>query len=51
MSNEIKEFTEFKSKFTLRIQKKLEGVLSLEDNSIGILDAMRYSSLNGGKFI
>ena len=51
MSNEIREFTEFKSKFTLRIQKKLEGVLSLEDNSIGILDAMRYSSLNGGKFI
>ena len=36
MSNEIREFTEFKSKFTLRIQKKLEGVLSLEDNS-GVL--------------
>ena len=51
MSNEIKEFTEFKSKFTLRIQKKLEKSLSLDNNSIGILDAMKYSVLNGGKFI
>ena len=54
MSNdkiEFKEFKEFKKKFTLRIHNELEKILVIDKSSNKILEPMRYSSLNGSKYI
>ncbi len=52
MSNKNLEFSEFKKKFTLRIQKNLEDVFNkYGGSSFGLIEPMRYSTLNGSKFI
>ena len=52
MSNKYLEFSEFKEKFTLRIQNNLEDIFnSYGESSFGLIEPMRYSTLNGSKFI
>ena len=51
MSNDKMEFKEFKKKFTLRIHNELEKILVIDKSSNKILEPMRYSSLNGSKYI
>ena len=51
MSNDKMEFKEFKKKFTLRIHNELENILVMNKSSNKILEPMRYSSLNGSKYI
>ena len=52
MSNRYLEFSEFKEKFTLRIQNNLEDIFnSYGESSFGLIEPMRYSTLNGSKFI
>ena len=53
MSNESKEFFEFKNKFTLRIRNNLEETFKKysSTNVSGIIEPMKYSSLNDSKFI
>ena len=52
MSNKYLEFSEFKEKFTLRIQNNLEDIFnSYGESSLGLIEPMRYSTLNGSKFI
>jgi len=53
MSNESKEFFEFKNKFTLRIRNNLEETFKKYSNTnvSGIIEPMKYSSLNDSKFI
>tara|TARA_A100001011_G_scaffold349985_1_gene388941 strand:- start:2497 stop:3405 length:909 start_codon:yes stop_codon:yes gene_type:complete len=52
MSNKYLEFSEFKEKFTLRIQNNLEDIFnSYGKSSFGLIEPMRYSTLNGSKFI
>jgi len=52
MSSKNLEFSEFKRKFTLRIQNNLENVFnSYGRNSCDLLNPMKYTSLGGSKFI
>ena len=52
MSNKNLEFSEFKEIFTLRIQNNLEDVFnSYGSNSCDLLKPMKYTALNGSKFI
>tara|TARA_B100000989_G_scaffold10594_1_gene7175 strand:+ start:981 stop:1886 length:906 start_codon:yes stop_codon:yes gene_type:complete len=52
MSNKNLEFSEFIEKFTLRIQNNLENVFnSYGEESCWLLEPMKYSTLNGSKFI
>lgn len=51
MSNDNSEFSKFKKKFTLRIRDELEKKFILNNDSNKILESMKYSSLNGSKYI
>tara|TARA_B100001996_G_scaffold364586_1_gene333726 strand:+ start:95 stop:997 length:903 start_codon:yes stop_codon:yes gene_type:complete len=52
MSDENTEFIEFKNKFTSRIQNNLlETFNAYGEDSCDLLEPMKYSSLNGSKFI
>ena len=52
MSNKNLEFSEFIEKFTLRIQNNLENVFNnYGEESCELLEPMKYSTLNGSKFI
>ena len=52
MSNKHLEFSKFKEEFTLRIQNNLKDIFnSYGKSSFGLIEPMRYSTLNGSKFI
>jgi len=52
MSNENTEFIEFKNKFTSRVQHNLLKTFNTHGkDSCDLLEPMKYSSLNGSKFI
>ena len=52
MSNEKSELEKFKHNYTSRVQKKIEEVFNIYGkNSCGLIEPMKYSSLNGGKYI
>ena len=52
MNNKNLEFSEFKKIFTLRIQNNLEDVFnSYGSSSCDLLKPMKYTALNGSKFI
>ena len=52
MSNANRDFVEFKNKFTLRIQNNLEQIFEqYGEKSCGLIEPMKYSSLNGSKYI
>ena len=52
MSNNKTEFNEFRKKFTSRIQQKIEDVFNIYgDGSCNLIEPMKYSSLNGSKYI
>ena len=52
MSNKRQEFSEFKNTHTLKIQNNLQNIFELYGkDSCGLIEPMKYSSLNGSKFI
>ena len=52
MSNKKQEFLEFKDTYTLKIQNNLQDIFALYGkDSCGLIEPMKYSSLNGSKFI
>ena len=52
MSNEKSGLEKFKLNYTSRVQKKIEEVFNFYGkNSCGLIEPMKYSSLNGGKYI
>ena len=52
MSNEKSGLEKFKHNYTSRVQKKIEEVFNFYGkNSCGLIEPMKYSSLNGGKYI
>jgi len=52
MSNEKSGLEKFKLNYTSRVKKKIEEVFNFYGkNSCGLLEPMKYSSLNGGKYI
>ena len=52
MSNEKSGLEKFKLNYTSRVQKKIEEVFNIYGkNSCGLIEPMKYSSLNGGKYI
>ena len=50
MSNNI-EFSKFKHEFTNRIKSTLDKTFASNENTIGIIEPMRYSSLSKSKYI
>ena len=52
MSNEKSGLEKFKLNYTSRVQKKIEEVFNIYGkDSCGLIEPMKYSSLNGGKYI
>ena len=52
MSNEKSGLEKFKLNYTSRVKKKIEEVFNFYGkNSCGLIEPMKYSSLNGGKYI
>jgi len=52
MSNEKSGLEKFKLNYTSRVQKKIEEVFNFYGkNSCDLIEPMKYSSLNGGKYI
>ena len=52
MSNKKKEFSEFKNLHTLKINNNLQDIFEVYGKeSCGLVEPMKYSSLNGSKFI
>lgn len=52
MSNKKQDFSEFKDTHTLKIQNNLRDIFELYGkDSCGLIEPMKYSSLNGSKFI
>ena len=51
-NNSRTEFDKFRNKYTDRIQKKIESAFNVYgDGSCNLIDPMKYSSLNGSKYI
>ena len=52
MSNEKSGLENFKINYTSRVQKKIEEAFNIYGkDSCGLIEPMKYSSLNGGKYI
>jgi len=52
MSNEKSGLEKFKLNYTSRVKKKIEEAFNFYGkNSCGLIEPMKYSSLNGGKYI